>query len=797
MKLGQKIGGGYALVTLLALALGLLSITEMRDVSKDTDKLAHGYAPEANYASEAESNLLQGMLYNIAYSYSEREDYLDKALKALEVTREDLDRLRELAHEHEYLKVLRENIDGNIENLEAYDEQARETSRIIKELSGLRKVMDSSAATFVKAAEDFLQNQRDATRKDLLHSQEITSLTTDLAFLSNNAQRLNYQAQALNDTSLMDEAINELRKVPALSKQLKSLSSTQDEIKTIEQITYDAQEYAHAISQVKAAMTNAQPEQTLSEYRQKMESVGAELTELARGFLEHQETVLQNAIDERLKKIELAVKIIETGDSARINNFKAQFARDSETMKQAVGNMQSITDQLIPETLRYVHKQEGKDSLDNIAQATNSYKAAMQQYIDSWNALSELNKLRSDTAFGLLDDISQASKSAIKQSRDIAGEANDDLGTASSVIMIGLVISVILAAVISVTITRRITKPVQEVLGVVSAVSEGDLTRKSEVDSSDEIGELATAINQMSGNLRKIVSELVQNASALSAASEELSATSNELASSSEEMTSQSNTVASASEELSVNMSNMTKTAQTLSDSSNTVAQGVEEMSSSIREVAQNCSKESQIAEQANRQSAETRAVMNKLGESAREIGTVVELISNIADQTNLLALNATIEAASAGEAGKGFAVVANEVKELARQTAEATGQISSLIKDIQTNTTNSVDAIEKVSSIIQDVYDISHSIAATVEEQSATSNEMSKNMSSISRSAEEMAANISEGAMGANEVSQNITGISMAANQVASGASETTAASQELSKMASALRTITERFKT
>ena len=127
-------------------------------------------------------------------------------------------------------------------------------------------------------------------------------------------------------------------------------------------------------------------------------------------------------------------------------------------------------------------------------------------------------------------------------------------------------------------------------------------------------------------------------------------------------------------------------------------------MSSSLNEVSKNCQKESQIAANANNQAKSTRDLMERLGVSSKEIGKVIEVINDIADQTNLLALNATIEAASAGEAGKGFAVVANEVKELAKQTAQATDQIGRQIEEMQNNTGNAVAAIEDITKIIEEI---------------------------------------------------------------------------------------------
>ena len=268
--------------------------------------------------------------------------------------------------------------------------------------------------------------------------------------------------------------------------------------------------------------------------------------------------------------------------------------------------------------------------------------------------------------------------------------------------------------------------------------------------------------------LKVTLNTVNQNAQALASSSEELTAVSQQMSSNSEETATQSNVVAAASEQVSKNVA--------------TVATSAEEMSASAKEVAKNASEAAKVATQAVKVASDTNKTVAKLGESSIEIGKVIKVITSIAQQTNLLALNATIEAARAGEAGKGFAVVANEVKELAKQTATATEDISGKIEAIQNDTKAAVSAIDEIGKIINQINDIQNTIASAVEEQTATTNEIARNAA--------------EAAKGSTEISKNIASVSTAAKNTTQGANNTLTAATELSKLAADLKRVVEQQK-
>jgi methyl-accepting chemotaxis protein len=265
--------------------------------------------------------------------------------------------------------------------------------------------------------------------------------------------------------------------------------------------------------------------------------------------------------------------------------------------------------------------------------------------------------------------------------------------------------------------------------------------------------------------LKVTIDAVNQNAQALASSSEELTAVSQQMSSNSEETATQSNVVAAASEQVSKNVA--------------TVATSAEEMSASAKEIAKNATEAAKVATEAVKVAFETNKTVAKLGESSIEIGKVIKVITSIAQQTNLLALNATIEAARAGEAGKGFAVVANEVKELAKQTATATEDISGKIEAIQNDTKAAVTAIDQISKIINQINGIQNTIASAVEEQTATTNEIARNAT--------------EAAKGSTEISKNIANVSEAAKNTTQGANNTLTAATELSKLAADLKRVVQ----
>ncbi|HUJ79838.1 MAG TPA: methyl-accepting chemotaxis protein [Nitrospiria bacterium] len=340
----------------------------------------------------------------------------------------------------------------------------------------------------------------------------------------------------------------------------------------------------------------------------------------------------------------------------------------------------------------------------------------------------------------------------------------------NKLLSMAMVITVVVVVLFSFYFVRVIITPLKQVTAAMQDIAqgEGDLTRRIKVASSDEIGELARLFNTFTEKIRGAISQVAESTQHLVTASDGLSASSREMSANSEETAAQANVVAAAAEQINKNM-------QTVSASS-------EEMAASIKEIAKNAGEAARVAQEAVLVASTTNQTIGKLGESSVEIGNVIKVITSIAQQTNLLALNATIEAARAGEAGKGFAVVANEVKELAKQTGEATEDIGARISAIQRDSQGAVAAIQQISGIINQINEIANTIASAVEEQAATTSEIGEN--------------VAEAARGSAEIAQNVAGVAQAAQSTAGGATQTQGAAQELARLAVALERAVGQFK-
>ncbi len=324
-------------------------------------------------------------------------------------------------------------------------------------------------------------------------------------------------------------------------------------------------------------------------------------------------------------------------------------------------------------------------------------------------------------------------------------------------------------------------------------IAGGDLkTRSSSVNVP---GSLQAALQDMSEKLRSLIGNVVEEGRALQSTSTELALAAENMTGGAEQSASKANAVAVATEEMSANMQTVTGASEQAAQNVNVVSVAMEEMTAAVQEIAQNTSKASSMTRDAVNYAKGSSDKVNQLGLAAKEISKVTQVITEISEQTNLLALNATIEAARAGEAGKGFAVVANEIKELAKQTAQATGEIKAKIESIQMSTDDTVSEITEISQVINSVNELVSAIAAAAEQQAVMTSDISRNVQDAANGISEVNENVAQASVVAGEIARDIADVSQVSKETREGSLLLQESSQELKKIAGNISRETNQF--
>ena len=396
-----------------------------------------------------------------------------------------------------------------------------------------------------------------------------------------------------------------------------------------------------------------------------------------------------------------------------------------------------------------------------VGTAWKAYEAALQKVesdLNSGNIMSA-SSLTSSTLDSEGNKLSSLLSQLMTMSNTSASQADTNahaLVNTARWILIGIIIlSIVIGLGLAIAISQMITRPLQKVVALVSKVAKGDLRDTTDINTRDEVGQLAQSVNAMVAQLREIMSGVLSAAENVSAASQEIAAATEQIASGSTAQAESAETVNQVFRELSTAINSVAKNAEEAA-----------ELSSKTADVARNGEV---IVQDSVSGMNKVREQIARLNEDSNRVGEIVEVIDDIADQTNLLALNAAIEAARAGDQGRGFAVVADEVRKLAERSGEATKQINTIIKTMQANTQASVqavqagvastqksgDAFSKIVSMVNSSADKVTEIAAAGEEQSAQASEVLVSVETIAAAAHESAASSEETASSTQSLAQ------------------------------------------
>lgn len=428
------------------------------------------------------------------------------------------------------------------------------------------------------------------------------------------------------------------------------------------------------------------------------------------------------------------------------------------------------------------------DQLGKVAEVWAGLSAAIEKVLAGEQSEKTLNFLHVENIVLL----KEMDKAVTMMQEDSEGRVSSLLTTQLIIVVVGIAFLLWTMMVIT-----NITHRVASMNDFCSLFGEGDLRARSQVSGTDELGQMGKSLDAMAGYLQEIIADIDNNASQLGVTAGELLGISTQVTGDCENSSGRANSVAVATEEMSSNMTSVAAAVEETATNVSTMADSVNTMSGTIKVITADTEQARIKTSEGVTQSQSASQRVDELGSAAAQISKVTEAITEISAQTNLLALNATIEAARAGEAGKGFAVVANEIKDLAKQTAEATLDIRSKIETIQDSTNNTVTEINSIVDIINIVDGLVSGVAEALEEQANSAMEISDNVGQASAGIVEVTENVSQSSAVSQEVATDIVAVDGDIQGILASSGDLSDKAGALSQLASALSERVAKFKT
>ncbi len=700
MTVGKKIAMGFAALIVLSVILGSLAVYNMKTVEAESTKLAEEYVPEVDLCSKLERHALLTMYANRGYGLSEEQHYYETGQKEMAEVDKWLGECDKLAQEAEHLVKLGPAVEETRQKVGEYKDYLQKTVDINAKLAQNRTTLDEAAAKYMKNCSEFLDAQNHAFKKDLAERQTKIDLAMDIVSIGSTARVLNFKGQATNDPQLVQQAIDALNGVSEKTAELRKVTYLEKDIQRIDQTEAATQSYQKAMEEFVAEFKKgaAADKGTLASCRDNMDANAGKFVTNCDTFLAGQQKALDVDMHERHAKITLCNDIIDLGNAVRLACFKSQALRKPELIRQAGANFEKLETKY-DELRKITRLKEDLARIDNTQQAGKKYQANMNAFLANWLELQEISQKRGDVADELLAIAQETARAGVDGTVAIANEAQSALSIASTIMIVGLIVALIVGVVLAAWIGRGIKK----------------------------------VLTRIAGNLAEGADQTASASGQVSAASQSLAEGSSEQAASIEETSSSIEEMASMTKQNASNAGEANTLAGQATDSAKKGAEAMSRMSQAIDDIKK----------------------------SSDETAKIIKTIDDIAFQTNLLALNAAVEAARAGEAGKGFAVVAEEVRNLAQRSAEAAKTTAEMIEESVTNSERGVAISEEVAKALSEISEGSQKVNNLVGEIAAASNEQAQGIDQVNIAVGQMdkvtqsnAANAEETASAAEELS-------------------------------------------